>query len=130
MNSRNIEVNGTLINIYFFCRAVGLKKPLGLQDPIGFMERYVEENHLDWFSISEKVKEHRAEYKQRRRASQQRRALEQKREEEEFFKQFNPVKPKYRDCLKCDERFYSPTGNRLCEKCHHSNSGHIEEFGI
>lgn len=126
---RNVKKEGVLINAHFFCKAVGLKKPVGLSNPVDFMESYVDEHKLDWVEIAKQVHVFREDYKKRRREIQQRKAEELKMEEERFFAEHNVAPTKERDCLRCDTRFVSKHGNRLCEKCQFTVNNYLGADG-
>lgn len=119
MGSRNLEKNGVLINIYFFCRALGIPKPERISDPVPFMESLVSERNLDWSEIAEKVRVYRDSYKNKRRLNHHRKAEEYKKAELEFFAVHNKASPKQRNCLRCDTVFLSKVGDRMCGKCNY-----------
>lgn len=114
-----MTVNGVIINAHFFCKAVGIERPLKLSDPVAFMEQKVKELNLDWNEIAKHVNTHREEYKERRRKSQRKKAEKLKQEEESFFWENNVAPTKTRNCLRCEVSFTSKFGNRLCGDCNH-----------
>lgn len=129
-NSRNLEKEGVLINIYFFCKAVGLPKPTGMSNPIEFMNNFVAENNLDWTEIASKVKVYRDAYKDRRRTNHKKKAVAHKQEQEHFFEINNRNVSKNRKCLRCDSIFLSKTGNRNCDKCNYIINNFLGEDGV
>lgn len=126
--SRNIVKNGTLINLLFFCRAVGIKRPKYIEQPIVFMEEIVVLKELEWNSIADRVKELREEYKKKRKESQKRRGEKNREEDAKFLSQFKTVNPKNRSCLSCDSSFWSEFGNRICENCKRNVNAFQEQY--
>lgn len=129
MSSRNVEKDGVLINIYFFCKAVGIRKPERVDDPVTYMESIVEDRKLDWKAIAEKVKTYRDDYKSKRRLNHHRKAGEHKKTEEEFFAQFSRVTAKERKCLRCDSVFLSKIGERMCNRCNYVINNYLGSDG-
>jgi hypothetical protein len=123
---RNIQKYGILINVMFFCRALGIKRPKYVSDAASFMEGTVEKNSLEWSEIARRVEELRSEYREKRKKQQNLKKQREREKEEAFLGTYRQVSPKERNCLSCDTRFLSISGNRLCSGCR-SRSSEIEE---
>lgn len=130
IEKRNLEKNGVLINIYFFCRALGIQKPESAENPTSFMETYVSENHLSWNDITDKVRILRENYKSRRRNNHRKKTESLRSETQQFFSENAGTKSKNRTCLRCDTSFFSRFGNRMCDKCNYLINNFIGEDGI
>lgn len=131
VSERNIDIDGVLINIYFFCKAVGLPKPNGMENPIPYMQDYVNTHNLNWTDISTKVKIYRDAYKDRRRESHKKKIVEQKKDQQDFFAASNgKAIAKTRCCLRCDASFFSKFGNRSCDKCNYIVNHYLGDEGV
>lgn len=130
VEKRNIEKDGVLINIYFFCKALNIKKPDHVPDPISFMNSIVESHEVSWDDIADKVRGYRDAYKQKRRSNHKKKTEEYRKEQTEFFNSFSSVEGKMRCCLKCDTKFFSKVGNRMCDRCNYIINNFLGDDGM
>jgi len=118
-DGRSLRHNDVLINLFFFCRAVGVGIPEDTSRPIEFIREYTTKHGLSMDEIAEKVAEYRRVYRIKRRTNQKRRIVMDKAEEIAFFKEHGRPEAKQRSCLRCAKGFLSRSGNRVCDKCNY-----------
>ncbi len=115
--SRNMEFDGVLINVYFFCKAMGLKQPRApVIEPVYYISAQVEQNGWEWKTVAEKVKVVREHHRDARRTVQTQKKAVERQQDKEFIAQYQ-APTKTRSCLRCDTSFSSVAGNRLCVNC-------------
>jgi ribosomal protein S27AE len=120
-------VNETKITLKMFCKTLNIPVP-STDNHESFMQNYVIQHNLNWIDLTEKIKKNKERTSNRRKERHKQLMEELRKADEKFFSEHGSADAKNRNCLKCNNVFFSPNGNRICFKCHKTNQEYIEGF--